>query len=116
MRLGADAVATLVAPVDLSSGLTGTVTVGVLATLSPSGRPRQSLVYFVRDGERRLIEAASTDGDWRLALFRSPKTMLQPLDATGNPLTAGPVELDARHGEPRVRRHGGGFGHGRRGR
>lgn len=29
--------------------------VGVLATLSPGGRPRQSLVYFVRDGERLLI-------------------------------------------------------------
>lgn len=25
--------------------------VGVLATMSPGGRPRQSLVYFVRDGE-----------------------------------------------------------------
>ncbi|MEA2351584.1 MAG: hypothetical protein QOG86_2525 [Thermoleophilaceae bacterium] len=29
--------------------------VGVLATVSPNGRPRQSLVYFVRDGERLLI-------------------------------------------------------------
>ena len=29
--------------------------VGVLATLSPGGRPRQSLVYFVRDGERLLV-------------------------------------------------------------
>jgi PPOX class probable F420-dependent enzyme len=28
--------------------------VGVLATLAPDGRPRQSLVYFVRDGERLL--------------------------------------------------------------
>ncbi|HKH78508.1 MAG TPA: PPOX class F420-dependent oxidoreductase [Solirubrobacteraceae bacterium] len=26
--------------------------VGVLATLAPDGRPRQSLVYFARDGER----------------------------------------------------------------
>ncbi|MDT7561311.1 MAG: hypothetical protein QOI68_5791 [Pseudonocardiales bacterium] len=29
--------------------------VGVLASLASSGRPRQSLVYFVRDGERLLI-------------------------------------------------------------
>jgi PPOX class probable F420-dependent enzyme len=29
--------------------------VGVLATLTPAGRPRQSLVYFARDGERLLI-------------------------------------------------------------
>jgi PPOX class probable F420-dependent enzyme len=32
-----------------------TNTVGVLATAPPDGRPRQSLVYFVRDGERLLI-------------------------------------------------------------
>jgi PPOX class probable F420-dependent enzyme len=29
--------------------------VGVLATLAPDGRPRQSLVYFARDGQRLLI-------------------------------------------------------------
>jgi PPOX class probable F420-dependent enzyme len=29
--------------------------VGVLATEAPDGRPRQSLVYFARDGERLLI-------------------------------------------------------------
>ncbi len=29
--------------------------VGVLATLAPAGRPRQSLVYFVRDGERLVV-------------------------------------------------------------
>ncbi len=34
--------------------------VGVLATASPDGTPRQSLVYFVRDGERLLV---STLGD-----------------------------------------------------
>ena len=28
---------------------------GVLATIAPDGRPRQSLVYFTRDGERLLI-------------------------------------------------------------
>jgi len=30
-------------------------TVGTLATTAADGRPRQSLVYFVRDGERLLI-------------------------------------------------------------
>ena len=29
--------------------------IGVLATLSQGGRPRQSVVYFTRDGERLLI-------------------------------------------------------------
>jgi PPOX class probable F420-dependent enzyme len=29
--------------------------VGVLATPAPDGRPRQSLVYFARDGDRLLI-------------------------------------------------------------
>ena len=33
--------------------------VGVLATASPGGRPRQSLVYFARDGERLLISTLS---------------------------------------------------------
>lgn len=37
----------------------------------------------VRRLEQRLIEATSTEGDWRLALFRNPHTLLQPLDATG---------------------------------
>ena len=37
----------------------------------------------VRRLEQRLIEATSTEGDWRLALFRNPRTVLQPLDATG---------------------------------
>lgn len=30
-------------------------TVGVLGTVAPDGKPRQSLVYFVRDDERLLI-------------------------------------------------------------
>lgn len=29
--------------------------VGVLATQAPDGRPRQSLVYFARDGDRLLV-------------------------------------------------------------
>ncbi len=37
----------------------------------------------VRRLEQRLIEATSTEGDWRLALFRNPRTLLQPLEATG---------------------------------
>ena len=34
--------------------------VGVLATSAPDGRPRQSLVYFARDGDRLVV---STLGD-----------------------------------------------------
>ncbi len=37
----------------------------------------------VRRLEQRLIEATSTEGDWRQALFRNPHTLLQPLEATG---------------------------------
>jgi chemotaxis family two-component system sensor kinase Cph1 len=41
------------------------------------------VAILVRRLEQRLIEATSTEGDWRLALFRSPRTLLQPLEATG---------------------------------
>lgn len=37
----------------------------------------------VRRLEQRLIEATSTEGDWRLALFRNPRTLLQPVQASG---------------------------------
>ena len=37
----------------------------------------------VRRLEQRLVEATSTEGDWRLPLFRNPRTLLQPLEATG---------------------------------
>jgi two-component system, chemotaxis family, sensor kinase Cph1 len=37
----------------------------------------------VRRLEQRLIEATSTEGDWRLALFRNPRNLLQPFEATG---------------------------------
>lgn len=37
----------------------------------------------VRRLEQRLIEATSTEGDWRLALFRNPHTLLKPVEATG---------------------------------
>ena len=38
---------------------------------------------LVRRLEQRLVEATSVEGDWRLALFRNPRTLLQPLEATG---------------------------------
>jgi two-component system, chemotaxis family, sensor kinase Cph1 len=41
------------------------------------------VAILVRRIEQRLVEATSTEGDWRLALFRNPRTLLQPLDATG---------------------------------
>ena len=41
------------------------------------------VAILVRQLEQRLIDATSTEGDWRLALFRNPRTLLQPLDATG---------------------------------
>ncbi|MGE0311954.1 MAG: GAF domain-containing protein [Lautropia sp.] len=41
------------------------------------------VAILVRRLEQRLIEATSNEGDWRVALFRNPRTLLQPLDATG---------------------------------
>lgn len=41
------------------------------------------VAILVRQLEQRLIDATSTEGDWRLALFRNPRTLLQPLEATG---------------------------------
>jgi light-regulated signal transduction histidine kinase (bacteriophytochrome) len=41
------------------------------------------VAILVRRLEQRLIEATSIEGDWRLALFRNPRTLLQPLEATG---------------------------------
>ena len=41
------------------------------------------VALLVRRLEQRLIEATSTEGDWRLALLRSPHALLQPLGATG---------------------------------
>lgn len=41
------------------------------------------VAVLVRRVEQRLIEATSSEGDWRLALFRNPRTLLQPLEATG---------------------------------
>ena len=47
------------------------------------------VALLVRRLEQRLIEATSTEGDWRLALFRNPRTLLQPLEATGAALFQG---------------------------
>jgi chemotaxis family two-component system sensor kinase Cph1 len=41
------------------------------------------VALMVRRLEQRLVEATSSEGDWRLALFRNSRTLLQPLDATG---------------------------------
>jgi len=47
------------------------------------------VAVLVRRLEQRLVEATSTEGDWRLALFRNPRTLLQPLEATGAALFHG---------------------------
>jgi chemotaxis family two-component system sensor kinase Cph1 len=41
------------------------------------------VALMVRRLELRLVEATSSEGDWRQALFRNPRTLLQPLEATG---------------------------------
>lgn len=41
------------------------------------------VALMVRRLEQRLVEATSTEGEWRYALLRNPRTLLQPLDATG---------------------------------
>ncbi|RVT50777.1 GAF domain-containing protein [Rubrivivax albus] len=46
------------------------------------------VAVLVRRLEQRLVEATSTEGDWRLALFRHPRHLLQPLEATGGALFA----------------------------
>lgn len=55
-------------------------------------------VIQVRALEQRLVDATSADGDWKRALFRHPRSLLQPLDAggaalffEGEVLTAGEV-------------------------
>lgn len=47
------------------------------------------VALMVRRLEQRLIEATSTEGDWRHALFRNPRTLLQPVEATGAALFHG---------------------------
>jgi light-regulated signal transduction histidine kinase (bacteriophytochrome) len=47
------------------------------------------VALMVRRLEQRLIEATAAEGDWRLALFRNPHTLLQPVEATGSALFHG---------------------------
>ncbi len=47
------------------------------------------VALMVRRLEQRLVEATSSEGDWRLALFRNARTLLQPLDATALGLRVG---------------------------
>jgi len=47
------------------------------------------VALMVKRLEQRLIEATATEGDWRLALFRNPRTLLQPVEATGSVLFHG---------------------------
>ncbi|KPF49627.1 hypothetical protein IP87_15440 [beta proteobacterium AAP121] len=47
------------------------------------------VALMVQRLEQRLIEATSTEGDWRQALLRSPQTLLQALEATGAALFHG---------------------------
>jgi two-component system, chemotaxis family, sensor kinase Cph1 len=44
---------------------------------------RAQVAMQVRRLEQRLVEATSAEGDWRLALFRNPASLLQPLHASG---------------------------------
>ncbi len=41
------------------------------------------VALMVRRLEQRLVEATSTEGDWRYAIFRNSRTLLHPLEATG---------------------------------
>jgi len=47
------------------------------------------VALLVQRLEQRLVEATSVEGDWRLALFRNPGVVMQPLDATGVALFQG---------------------------
>jgi PAS domain S-box-containing protein len=44
---------------------------------------RAQVAIQVQRLEQRLVEATSTDGDWRQALFRNPAALLQPVQASG---------------------------------
>lgn len=41
------------------------------------------VALMVRKLEQRLVEATTSEGDWRHALLRNPKVLLDPLNATG---------------------------------
>jgi light-regulated signal transduction histidine kinase (bacteriophytochrome) len=44
---------------------------------------RAQVAIQVRRLQQRLVEATATEGDWRQALLRNPRTLLRPLDASG---------------------------------
>jgi two-component system, chemotaxis family, sensor kinase Cph1 len=64
-----------------ASELLGEVTANRIAAIE--NRVLGQVGVLLRRLERRLVEAASTDGDWRAALFQEPRALLQPLGATG---------------------------------
>jgi light-regulated signal transduction histidine kinase (bacteriophytochrome) len=53
------------------------------------------VALLVQRLEQRLIQATSVEGDWRLALFRNPSVVLQPLEASGIALFYGGEILTA---------------------
>ncbi|MCB1743365.1 MAG: GAF domain-containing protein [Gammaproteobacteria bacterium] len=78
-------------PVRAAAELLGEVLATRLAAIENYAQAQVAIL--VRRLEQRLIEATATEGDWRLALFRNPRTLLQPLDATGAALVyAGEIQ------------------------
>lgn len=61
--------------------LLGEVVATRIAALESFAQARVEVL--VRRLEQRMIEAISRDGDWKAALFDSPKSLLQPMQATG---------------------------------
>ena len=78
--------------------------VGVLATEAADGRPRQSLVYFARDGER----AADFDAD------RPAQGPRRPADGLGLAVRDGPSSRPIRRPRSRARRRSSPSASGRR--
>ena len=61
--------------------LLGEVVATRIAALEGVVQARAELL--VRRLEQRMIDAISRDGDWKAALFESPQSLLQPVQATG---------------------------------
>jgi light-regulated signal transduction histidine kinase (bacteriophytochrome) len=68
-------------PLRAACALLAEVTTTRLAAIENYAHAQVALL--ARRLQQRLVEATSTEGDWRLALFRHPQTLLQPLEATG---------------------------------
>ena len=64
-----------------ASELLGEVIAARIATLE--NQVLGQVDMLLRRLERRLVDAASTDGDWRAALFQQPRALMQPLGASG---------------------------------